>query len=84
MDNLFEKISDWVQAHSGYGYLIVAGLLLFWLFGVIMGWKWTYESSTWKQNTLREMLGEKGYRIGVGVLLSIMLACVIYLYLTTN
>lgn len=84
MDNLFEKLNDWVQAHPENGYLIVAGLLLFWLFGVIMGWKWTYESSTWKQNTLKEMLGEKGYRIGVGVLLAIALAAVLYLFFSTE
>lgn len=38
---LYDKISEWVQAHPRNGYLIAAGLLLFWLFGVIMGWKWT-------------------------------------------
>lgn len=84
MDNLFEKLNDWVQAHPENGYLIVAGLLLFWLFGVIMGWKWTYESSTWKQNTLKEMLGEKGYRIGVGVLLAIALAAALYLFFSAE
>lgn len=84
MKNLYEKISVWVQAHPNYGYLIVAVLLLFWLFGVIRGWRWTYETSTWKANTLREMLGEKGYRIGVGVLLVVVLACVVYLYLATD
>lgn len=83
MDNLFEKLNDWVQAHPRYGYLIVAGLLLFWLFGVIMGWKWTYQSSTWKQNTLREMLGEKGYRIGVGVLLAFALALALNMFFST-
>lgn len=84
MEDLYEKINGWVQVHPNYGYLIVAALLLFWLFGVIRGWKWTYETNTWKANTLREMFGEKGYRIGVGVLLVVALACVFYLYLATD
>lgn len=84
INELAERFNERVQEHPHYGYLIVAGLLLFWLFGVIMGWKWTYESSTWKQNTLREMLGEKGYRIGVGVLLAIALAAVLYLFFSTE
>lgn len=39
MEDLYEKINGWVQVHPNYGYLIVAALLLFWLFGVIRGWK---------------------------------------------
>lgn len=81
---LYDKISEWVQAHPRNGYLIAAGLLLFWLFGVIMGWKWTYGANTWKENTLRKILGEKGYRIGVGVILIIALATTIFLYLITD
>lgn len=81
MEYLSGKISEWVQSHPQNGYLIIAGILLFWLFGVIMGWKWTYETNTWKENTLREIFGGKGYRIGVGVLLGVALACVVYLYL---
>ena len=80
MNEPFDLFNDWMQAHPHYGYLIAAVILAFWLLGVILGWKWTYESSTWKENTLREMLGDKGYRIGVGVLLAIALYCALSLF----
>lgn len=78
------QLSQWVMAHPHRGLLIVAGLLLFWLFGLIRGWKWTYESNTWKENTLRSWLGEKGYRIGVGVVLCVALACTLSLFFATG
>lgn len=85
--NLYERISELlacfherIQENPRYGSLICIAILSFWLFGVICGWKWTYATSTWNQNTLRKMLGEKGYRIGVGVLLAIALTAVLYLF----
>ena len=75
-----DKINDWGQEHPENGYLIVAGLLAFWLFCVIMGWKWAYRGHSAKSNWLRELLGETMYRICVGVLLTIALACTLYLY----
>lgn len=73
MNGLVNQFNDWMHTHPHYGYLLAAIIAAFWLLGIILGWKWTYESSTWKENTLREMLGERGYRIGVGVLVAIIL-----------
>lgn len=78
-----DKINNWVQAHTGNGYLIAAGLLTLWLICVIIGWKWAYAGHSAKANALRELLGEKMYRICVGVLLAIALGCSLYLYTVT-
>lgn len=84
INELVERFNERVQEHPHYGYLIVIALLSFWLFDVIMGWKWTYQSSTWKQNTLKEMLGEKMYRICVGAILAIALALALNLFFSAE
>ncbi len=78
--DFFDKISSRMQPHPETGYLIVAGLLALWLFGVIMGWKWTYGASSWKQNALREMLGAGMYRFCIGAILAVAIAITLYLY----
>lgn len=82
--NLYERINELLERFHGriqenprYGYLICIVIVSFWLFGVICGWKWTYATSTWNRNTLREMLGEKMYRICLGVLLLVALVIAI-------
>ena len=37
-----ELLSGIMPENPHYGYLIAAAVLLFWLIGVICGWKWTY------------------------------------------
>ena len=78
--DFFDKLNNWVQGHPGNGYLIVAGLLTLWLFGVIMGWKWTYEANSWKQIALREILGAGMYRFCIGAILAISIGITLYLY----
>ena len=70
--DFFDKLNNWVQGHPGNGYLIVAGLL--------MGWKWTYEANSWKQNALREILGAGMYRFCIGAILAISIGITLYLY----
>ncbi len=79
-----DKINDWVQTHPENGYLIASGLLTLWLICVIIGWKWAYVGHSAKANALRELLGDKMYRICVGVLLAIALGCSLYLYTVTG
>lgn len=78
--NLNIDDKNMVQSHPENGYLIVAGLLLLWLFGVIMGWKWTYQTNSWGQNTLREILGEGMYRFCIGAILAIAIGITLYLF----
>lgn len=82
--DFFDKINEWVESHPGNGYLIVAGLLILWLFGVIMGWKWTYETNSLGQNTLREILGNGMYRICIGAILAIAIGISLYLFSVTG
>lgn len=80
----YSWVKETVLTHPGNGYLIVAGLLTLWLFGVIMGWKWTYEANSWKQNTLREMLGAGMYRFCIGAILAVSIGITLYLYFITE
>jgi len=85
MNELFDNSVDWVYAHPRYGYLIAGVLLLFWLFGVIRGWKWTYKSrGSWGENTIREIFGERGWRFCVGALLVVALAASLYLFFSAD
>ncbi len=84
MDELINKHMEWVTSHPRHGYLIVAVLLLFWLFGVIRGWKWTYEPNTWGRQLIQEIFGKTMCRICTGILLVIALICVAYLYFTAE
>lgn len=69
MEELIHPYIERIAANPRYGYFVAGSLLLFWLIGVICGWKWTYELSTWKENWIREPFGEGMMRIGVGLLL---------------
>lgn len=75
-------MEEWLK--EKYGYLITIGILLWWLFGVVRGWKWAYETDSWKENTLREMLGTGMYRFLVGLLLVAALAAAFYLLFCTE
>lgn len=81
---MLDKINDWVSAHPENGYLVVAVLLAFWLLGVIIGWKWAYESNSWNQNFLRDLLGPGMYRICIGVILAVAVGISLYLYSVTG
>lgn len=84
MEEFIHPYIERIAANPRYGYFVAGSLLLFWLIGVICGWKWTYELSTWKENWIRETFGEGMMRIGVGLLLVIALVALVVLYLLTS
>ena len=67
-----------IAQHKKRSAVIVLTISL--LFGVIMGWKWTYEANSWKQNALREILGAGMYRFCIGAILAISIGITLYLY----
>jgi hypothetical protein len=43
MNGKAESFSEWAQAHPKYGLLFAAALLVLWLAGLLLRWKWACE-----------------------------------------
>lgn len=75
------NLPQWLQANPRYGYLIAAGILVFWLTGVICGWKWTYSRpGNPGGNFWMETLGEKTFRFWLGAILAALAGIAVYLF----
>lgn len=80
-NNPNEWLSGIMPGNPRYGYLIAAAVLLFWLIGVVCGWKWTYSRpGSYRGDFLLDLLGPGTYRLVLGVFLVVMLALVLYLF----
>lgn len=84
MDELTDRLYEWIAGNPRHGYLMAGGIALLWLIGVICGWKWTYTPGAWGWHWLRDTFGEGAVRLCMGALLVVILACVAYLYLATG
>ena len=88
----FGKIRDWViglpewlQANPRYGYLIAAGVLVFWLVGLVCGWKWTYtRPGSWGGNFWMETLGPKAFRFWLGIIVTVAATFAVILFFVTG
>lgn len=84
MNEQIDRYFEWMAKIPSHSYLIAGSIILFWLIGVVCGWKWTYEPSTWGWRLIHKTFGERAVRICHGILLLIALACVTYLYFYTK
>ena len=76
-----KNFPELLQEQPRYGYLVVAGLLFVWLFGVVCGWKWTYSRpGSAGGNFWLSWLGPKAFRFWLGVILSVAIGLALYLF----
>lgn len=79
----FGRVFDYLRDNPKYGLLIAMLVVILYLIGLILNWKWTLlpgSSSDFTQMWI-EMFGEKAVRLGKGVIAILLLACLSYLYL---
>lgn len=79
----FGRVFDYLRDNPKYGLLIAMLLVILYLIGLILNWKWTLlpgSSSDFTQMWI-EMFGEKAVRLGKGVIAVLLLDCLSYLYL---
>jgi len=84
---MFESIRSFVVQNPHYGYLIVAGIMSFYLLGLILNWRWTLEPGGGLINTATyiEWFGEKTVRIVFGLIVTVgIIACLVAFYLTVK
>lgn len=80
-----KNFPELIQEEPRYGYLVAAGILLFWLIGVICGWKWTYSRpGSPRGNYWMNLLGPRTFRFWLGVILAITIGCTLYLFSITG
>lgn len=83
INTFFGRVFDYLRDNPKYGLFIAMLLVILYLIGLILNWKWTLlpgSSSDFTQMWI-EMFGEKAVRLGKGVIAVLLLACLSYLYL---
>ena len=82
VEGAYDASVDYAYVHPKIGLLIVIGLLVFWLLGIILDWKWTYRRpGTWGGHLLLDLLGPTAYRFWLGVIAAIAIGgAVVVLY----
>lgn len=78
LSNKVESFFNSVANHPKAGHWMIIALLAFWLLGIILNWKWTYQPSGWLSNTLLNELGPSTIRSFTGLLLVVALVIAIY------
>ena len=74
-----EAFFEWTQAHPKFGLLIVAALLLFWLTGLLLRWKWALHWQNYgKMWIFDDCKPETKRRIQI-LLVSVAIACCLVL-----
>lgn len=58
---------------------VVVILLAFWLLGIILNWKWTFQPTGWDENYFYHLFGPGTFRFWHGVVAVIGLCCAISL-----
>lgn len=80
-----KNFSELIQEEPRYGYLVAAGILLFWLIGIICSWKWTYSRpGSPGGNYWMNLLGPQTFRFWLGVILAIVIGLALYLFSITG
>ncbi|WP_349855409.1 immunity 17 family protein [Bacteroides cellulosilyticus] len=79
--SMITNFPELLKNEPRYGYLVVTVILFVWFVGLVLGWKWTYSRpGSWNQNFLLELLGEKGYRLFLGIVVALCIFLTIYLF----
>ena len=75
LEHLFTGAVEYFQTNPKAGYLFAIFLLLIWLIGLILDWKWTYaRPGSWGGNFLLDLLGPTGFRFWMGVLIVVIIS----------
>ncbi len=82
IEGLLSNFAQYIQSNPKVGNLIAIFLLLFWLVGLILNWKWTYKGNgSYGWNQLLEALGPDTFRFWLGVFITICLLILIYIHI---
>ena len=83
INDFFGRVFDYLRDNPKYGLLVAMLLGILYLIGIILNWKWTLLPGSSGDLTQMwiEMFGEKAVRLGKGVMVVLLLACLFYLYL---
>lgn len=82
LQQMFSEGSGYIKENPKSGYLVVILILLVWLTGLILDWKWTYaRPGSWAGNFWLDLLGPNGFRflLGVVVVSAILLSACLFL-----
>ena len=80
LEGLLTHATEYAYANPKVGYLVAILLLLVWLVGLILGWKWTYTRvGSWEGNFFLDLLGPTAFRFWLGVIIMIAIAACTYL-----
>ena len=82
IEGLLSNFAQYIQSNPKVGDLIAIFLLLFWLVGLILNWKWTYSGNgSYGWNQLLKALGPDTFRFWLGVFITICILILIYIYI---
>lgn len=78
------KGPGYIKENPKSGYLVVILILLVWLAGLRLDWKWTYtRPGSWGGNFWLDLLGPNGFRFWLGVIVVLAILLSAYLFFKT-
>ena len=84
LQQIFTGGPDYIKSNPKSGYLIVILILLVWLLGLLLDWKWTYaRPGSWGGNFWLDILGPNGLRFWLGVIVVLAIFLSGYLFFKT-
>lgn len=84
LQQIFTDGPDYIKSNPKSGYLIVILILLVWLLGLLLDWKWTYaRPGSWGGNFWLDILGSNGLRFWLGVIVVLAIFLSGYLFFKT-
>ena len=84
LQQIFTDGPDYIKSNPKSGYLIVILILLVWLLGLLLDWKWTYaRPGSLGGNFWLDILGPNGLRFWLGVIVVLAIFLSGYLFFKT-
>lgn len=81
LQQIFSEGPGYIKENPKSGYLVVILILLVWLAGLILDWKWTYaRPGSWGGNFWLDLLGPNGFRFWLGVIVVLAILLSAYLF----
>ncbi len=84
LQQMFSEGPGYIKENPKSGYLVVILILLVWLTGLILDWKWTYaRPGSWGGNFWLDLLGPNGFRFWLGIIVVLAILLSAYLFFKT-